>query len=123
MNRPDMMGACGLDCGTCEIRLAPHDAQAAQAVTEWFRSEGWLKPDEGMAQVLERGMVCCGCLGDRSAHWSADCWILACCVDGRGHANCSECPEFACERLEAWAVRNDGYRAALARLREPRGVG
>ena len=73
-----------------------------------------------MEQVLERRMYCTGCHGDREVHWSADCWILACCVDERGLANCSECMEFACDRLEEWAGQNDGYRTALARLREMR---
>ena len=113
---PEMMAACGLDCGTCEIRLAPHDEQAARVVVDWFRGQGWLRPDEGMEQVLARKMYCCGCLGDRSTHWSADCWILACCVDARGLADCSGCPEFACDRLVAWAAQNASYGAALKRL-------
>jgi len=113
----EMMAACGLDCGGCEIRLAPSDAQAAQTIVEWFRKEGWLAPNEGMAEVLERKMYCCGCLGDRTVHWSADCWILACCADERKLANCSQCAEFPCRRLEAWARQNAGYGAALERLR------
>ena len=113
----EMMAACGLDCGRCEIRLAPADPQAAEALMAWFRREGWLKPDEGMEQVVERKMYCCGCLGDRSTHWSADCWILACCVDQHGYPDCSECEVFPCERLEAWATQNAAYGRALARLK------
>ena len=113
-----MMAVCGLDCETCEIRLAPADPAAAQAVVDWFRREGWLSDDEGMPEVIEREMYCTGCLGDRDTHWSADCWILACCVDRRGLGNCSECEDFACDRLVQWARQNAGYGAALARLRE-----
>jgi hypothetical protein len=115
-----MMAACGLDCGPCQIRTAPTDPKAAEALLKWFRSQGWLEDGEGMEQVIERKMYCTGCLGDREAHWSADCWILQCCVDQRSLSNCSECPEFACDRLEEWAGQNDGYRAALVRLREMR---
>ena len=97
-----LMAACGLDCGGCEIRRAPSDSQAAQVVVEWFRKEGWLTADEGMAEVLERKIYCCGCLGDRTVHWSAD---------------CSQCAEFPCRRLEEWATQNAGYGAALERLR------
>lgn len=111
------MAACGLDCATCEIRLAPTDPQAARVLVDWFRQEGWLTADEGMPQVLERKMYCCGCLGDRAIHWSADCWILKCCVDDKGHANCSQCSAFPCSPLEAWAEQNAGYTAALKRLR------
>lgn len=114
---PEIMAVCGLDCGRCEIRLAPTDTQAAKALVDWFRQEGWLASDEGMAEVLERKMYCRGCLGDRSVHWSADCWILACCVDERGLTNCSQCAEFPCRRLEEWATQNAGYGVALERLR------
>ncbi len=112
-----MMAACGLDCGTCEIRLAPADPAAATAVIDWFGRQGWLSEGEGMPEVIERKMYCTGCLGDRDTHWSADCWILACCVDRRGLSNCSECEVFACHRLVEWAEQNEGYSAALARLR------
>ena len=116
----DMIAACGLDCGSCEIRLAPADPAAAKVVVDWFKRQGWLSEDEGMAQVIERKMYCTGCLEDRGTHWSSDCWILACCVDQWGHRNCSECEAFACQRLVDWANQNEGYRAALARLRELR---
>ncbi|MBN1659481.1 MAG: DUF3795 domain-containing protein [Anaerolineae bacterium] len=116
-----MMAACGLDCGTCEIRLAPTDPAAARVVVDWFRRQGWLAEGEGMAQVIERKMFCTGCLGDRATHWSADCWILACCVDRRGHRNCTQCEEFACDRLVEWAAQNESYTAALARLRQLQG--
>ena len=113
-----MMAACGLDCETCAIRLAPVDTDAARTLVDWFRREGWLADDEGMPEVLERKMYCTGCLGDRDTHWSADCWILACCVDQRGLSNCSQCEAFPCDRLVEWSKECDGYTAALARLRK-----
>jgi hypothetical protein len=109
--------ACGLDCGSCEIRLAPADEAAAQVVVEWFRSQGWLGEAEGMAQAIHRKMYCTGCLGSRETHWSADCWILHCCVDERGHSNCTQCELFPCPLLVTWAGQNESYAAALARLR------
>jgi hypothetical protein len=112
----NLIAACGLDCSSCEIRLAATDPAAAQVVVDWFKSQGWLSEGEGMAQVIERKMYCTGCLGDRDTHWSADCWILACCVDQRGYSNCSECEEFPCSRLVDWSQQNDDYRAAVARL-------
>jgi hypothetical protein len=112
-----MMAACGLDCGTCEIRLAPSDPAAARTIVDWFRRQGWLAAGEGMAEVVARKMYCTGCHGDRDTHWSPDCWILACCVDERGLDNCSECPVFPCDRLVEWAGQSASYSAALARLR------
>ena len=112
------LAACGLDCETCEIRLAPHDGDAADVILKWFRSMGWLKEDEGMDEVIERRMYCTGCHGNRETHWSADCWILTCCVDDRGLNNCSECEVFPCDRLIKWSEENDSYRAAFSTLIE-----
>jgi hypothetical protein len=111
-----LIAVCGLECESCEIRRAPFDPQAAQALVAWFQEMGWLAADEGMAQVMERRMVCQGCRGDRSLHWSADCWILKCCVDDRGLDFCYQCADFPCRRLSDWATQNDGYRQALTRL-------
>ena len=49
-------------------------------------------------------------------HWSADCWILRCCVDERGLDSCYLCPDFPCQPLNEWATQNDSYAQALSRL-------
>ena len=112
-----MIAVCGLDCTGCDIRRAPTDPEAAGRLVGWFREMGWLKAGEGMSEVIERSMYCRGCRGDRSVHWSADCWILKCCVDEKGLAFCYECDDFPCRRLEEWAGENARYTEALERLR------
>ena len=115
--RPEMMAACGQACESCNLRRLAFDPEAAREVLPWFRERGWLQAEEGLAEALERGMYCRGCHGDRVVHWSADCWILACAVDERGLHDCHECAAFPCQRLAEWAVQNDRYAAALARLK------
>ena len=112
-----MMAACGLDCGKCEIRLVLTDPGAAKVAMDWYRSRGWLSEGEGMAEVMKRKMYCTGCHGNRETHWSADCWILQCCVDQHGHSNCSQCESFPCSGLVDWAKGDESYGAALARLK------
>jgi hypothetical protein len=117
-SQAQMMAVCGLDCGTCEIRLAPVNPDAAEVVVHWFREMGWLEEGEGIAEVIERGMVCTGCREDRSLHWSPDCPLLICCVDEQHLEHCAQCEEFLCEKLEAFA--NDGqahHKAAVERLK------
>ncbi|MHB1319424.1 MAG: DUF3795 domain-containing protein [Anaerolineae bacterium] len=113
----ELMGACGIDCETCGLRIYPTDAKAAEEVLDWFHSEGWLKAEEGLAEALERKMTCTGCHGPRDTHWSCDCWIRQCAVEQRGLENCSQCPDLPCERLVAWSTENEGYAAGLERLR------
>lgn len=118
----EWIAACGLNCETCNIRLIPFDDKACEGCAEWFREMGWLEPEEGKAEILERGMYCRGCKGDRSVHWSVDddgtvdCWILDCCIDQKGLAFCSECAEFPCERLTDWSKKSEEYAAAFGRL-------
>ncbi len=115
-----MIAVCGLDCGSCDIRRVPTDAEAAGRVVAWFKEMGWLEENEGVSEVLQRSMYCQGCRGDRSVHWSADCWILKCCVDDRGLAFCYECDTFPCEKLDDWAGQNASYTQALNRLKQMR---
>ena len=113
-----MIAVWGLDCEPCDIRRAPSDPEAAERLVAWFRKEGWLKEHEGMAEVIERGMYCTGCRGDRAVHWSSDCWILRCCVDEKGHEFCYECEVFPCARLSERASQDAHYGMALDRLKE-----
>ncbi|MFO7742264.1 MAG: DUF3795 domain-containing protein [Anaerolineae bacterium] len=119
METTHMTAVCGLDCGTCEIRRARTDPGAAQVVVAWFQAMGWLEEDEGISEVIERGMTCTGCRGDRELHWSPDCSLLHCCVDESHLQHCAQCDEFVCEKLEAFA--NDGqahHREAVEHLKQ-----
>ena len=113
-----MITVCGIDCIRCPLLKASlGDARAAEHLARWLRSEGWVEEDVGAAEVLEGGPHCLGCRGDRATHWSANCWILKCCVDDKGLEFCHECDDFACELLVEWAAQNDKYTEALNRLR------
>jgi hypothetical protein len=105
-----MIAVCGLDCTDCDMREATTNPQLQRRHADWFRQE--LGQD-----VKPEDIHCAGCKGDRSMHWSADCWILQCCVDSRGLEFCSECDEFPCPRLEEWAKGSMRYGRALDRLR------
>jgi len=55
--------------------------------------------------------------GDRARHWSADCWILQCCIDKKGLEFCNQCHDFPCSGLEEWAKGDKRYEKALRRLK------
>jgi hypothetical protein len=115
--RHELIAVCGLDCGGCDIRRVPTDPGAARRIVTWFQQMGWLKPGEGVDEIVERGMYCMGCRGSREVHWSPTCWILRCCVDDRRLSFCAECTEFPCRRLRTWADESKRYEQAMARLR------
>ncbi len=117
---PEMLAACGLDCGPCPIRLIPIDEEASKGVINWFIEMGWLKEDEGVAEAIEKKMYCTGCQGDRSTHWSGDCQIMLCCVDEEHKQHCGQCPQLmTCEKLEAFASAGpEDHTKAVNNLRE-----
>lgn len=114
-----LIAACGLDCTDCDIRRAATDPQMQRKFVAWFKEKRNL-------DVNPETIRCSWCKGDRASHWSADCWILNCCVDRKHLEHCSDCQEFPCPRLEEWSKKSERYGQALARLvqmREARGLG
>jgi hypothetical protein len=104
-----LLAACGIDCTTCDIRLAPGDPGMRQRIVDWLR-------ESLHREVAPDQIRCSWCKGDRTAHWSTDCWILHCCVDERRFEFCSECGDFPCPRLVEWSKQDEGYGRALKRL-------
>jgi hypothetical protein len=105
-----LMGACGLDCTECEIRRASENPELARTIADWLRQHG-------SPRVRPEDIRCSGCKGDRARHWSADCWILLCCVDNKGLEFCYECQDFPCSGLKEWARKDKRYEQALSRLK------
>jgi hypothetical protein len=116
MSANELTAACGLDCGACDILRVTTDAEAAQRVLAWLREREWLREDEGVADIIRRSMYCEGCRSDRELHWSPDCWILNCCVDGKGLEFCCQCDAFPCGPLSEWARGSGRHARALDRL-------
>ena len=112
------IAACGLDCSKCPIPEINKDLETAQKWVGQFREWEMLKEGEGAEEIMARGPYCVNCHGERSVHWSANCQILKCCVDEKGLENCSQCEEFACERLVEWSKERPQHARALETLRQ-----
>lgn len=107
----EIIGVCGLICTGCDILEASTNPEIAQKIADWFKKER-------NTDVKLEDICCLGCKGDRTKHWSADCWILQCCVDKKGLEFCSECEDFPCDKLVEWAKEDKRYEEALNRLKE-----
>ena len=112
-----MLGVCGLNCGACDIYMACRgDEVKMKEILDWFREKRGLdlKPEQ---------VRCDGCTGDLSRHWSKDCKMMLCARE-RGVKLCSDCPDFLCPKLEAFA--NDStphHRRSVENLRRIREMG
>lgn len=111
-NNKPMIAVCGIDCATCGIRLAPDNPEIAERLVKSFQENGLIPHAEPSI------FHCDGCRGDRSKHWSENCWILKCCVDDKGLEYCSQCRDFPCNELAEWSAQNERYQKAFNRLKD-----
>ena len=105
-----LIACCGIDCTACDMRAAVNDEELRRGIAKLFSDN--LKKDIPLSSI-----GCTWCRGKREGHRSEDCWILKCCMDDKKLKHCSECPDFACTKLEEWARQSERYTQALARLR------
>ena len=93
-----MIAACGLDCAQCESYQATQTGDLpmlAAVVDKWtleFHATG----------LTVENIQCDGCMtpGRKTSH-CGECDIRQCAIR-HGVANCSACPEYACEQLTAF---------------------
>jgi hypothetical protein len=107
-----MIAPCGIDCAQCEIYKATNDPQLAEQTAKRWRETWAPKADASW-------FVCQGCRADRTLCWTDDCKIYPCCVEQHGLNSCSQCDEFPCATLEAWAT-DPSHAAQFERLKEMR---
>lgn len=105
-----LIAYCGIDCGRCNIYLAPNNPKIAKDLIRTFEG-AWdnVKPED---------FSCSTCRGPIDECWSSECWIRDCCSKTKKLNYCYECDEFPCANLEKWALKSKGYKKALNRLRK-----
>lgn len=116
------LAACGLDCNTCNLYRATFDMEAAAALTEWFRSRGWIGADEGAEAIRRMTPLCLGCWTQTGPCWCGECRLRACCED-HARADCGECADFPCAAYRAWTVGQSHHQAAMEFLQKRRAGG
>ncbi len=105
---------CGLDCGQCEAYLATqaNDEAAKERIAARWREE-FQAPGITVASI-----TCDGCLAfdGRLGGHCLECDIRAC-GEQKGLVNCASCPDYACEKLQAFFTQAPGARERLDALR------
>lgn len=112
---------CGLCCGECNLYLAGWDPEAARALVEWFRSRGWIGPDEGAEAVMKRAPLCTGCRATEGVRFCGECTLRTCC-ENRGLNDCGECADFPCKAYREWADGLPHHEKAMTFLMEKREI-
>ena len=105
-----LIAICGLNCGECDIYLAPSNPVIAKKLVKRF---------DGMwDDVKAIDFHCSTCRGKSVDYWTEECWIRDCCVDNKKLESCYECKEFPCIKLIEWAKKSERYANALQNLKD-----
>jgi hypothetical protein len=113
-----LISVCGLTCHTCPIFRTPFDKEAGSQTLMWFKNQGWYDEKQTVEDIIRNGDYCKGCRSDREdIHWSANCFILECCIDRKKLNYCFECDQFPCQELEKWTKEGEHHKKAISNLR------
>jgi hypothetical protein len=88
-----LLSRCGYRCDLC---LAYRPNVEANPANQQMLSDGWHKYF-GFRIPAER-ILCDGCLADNRRLIDKACPVRPCVIQ-RGMANCSECPDYSCDKL------------------------
>jgi hypothetical protein len=90
-----MIGVCGIVCTECpayQATQADDDDLRAKTAEEWSQMYG--------ADIKTEHINCDGCTTPgRKIHHCSECEMRACGI-AKGLENCSQCTEYACDKLE-----------------------
>jgi hypothetical protein len=115
MNR--IVAYCGLICTDCAAYIATQadDRAALEQVAAQWREE------YNAPHITVESVICDGCLdGGRKCSHCSECEIRACGV-ARGVVNCAHCPDYACDKLEAFFGFVPPARTVLSEIRQSLG--
>ncbi len=104
---------CGLDCAQCPAYVATqaNDRPAQEQLLAQWRVQ-FNVPDMPIEATM-----CDGCTSKgRHGGYCMECPVRACGVE-RGVANCAYCPDYACDKLQAFFERGPEMRTMLEEIR------
>jgi hypothetical protein len=109
-----IVGCCGIVCSGCPAYVATQkndDALRAQTAKEWSAMFH--------ANIQPADINCDGCPSDgpRLFAHCLECEIRAC-ARGKKVSTCAACPEYACQKLEAFLAQVPEARQTLEELRK-----
>ncbi len=118
-NNEKLVAPCGLYCGACPMYIATQqkDEEKIKGMLKQFSA--------GKTNVAMEDMLCDGCIADgRVASFCRKCGIRDCVSQKTKSRLCSDCSDFACDRVTKF--NNDGmlhHAEALSNLRQLRSMG
>jgi uncharacterized CHY-type Zn-finger protein len=108
INKNTKLAFCGIDCAGCDAYIA---TQTNNQELKEKTLETWKK--QFNAEMTLDAVTCDGCVsGGCHGGYTGECPIRACGM-AKGIANCGLCPEYSCEKLDAFVAHIPGGRERL----------
>jgi hypothetical protein len=113
-----MISYCGLVCSTCPIHVATLETNKEIQRKKRFEIAKLCREQYGMDYNAENITDCDGCLTENGRLFSGckTCEIRKCAKEKRAE-NCAYCTEYACEKLEAFFVKEPTSKSHLDEMR------
>jgi hypothetical protein len=104
---------CGLVCSDCPAYVATQTGNRElleRTASEWSQAFH--------ASITPESILCDSCIAtsDRLCSHCYECEVRLCGVE-RGVANCAVCPDYGCQRLEAFLAMAPDARQSLEQIR------
>ncbi len=114
----EMVAYCGLACHTCPIYLATQQENREERARMRAEIAKQCREHYGMDYAPEDITDCDGCRAESGRLFKAsrNCLIRKCAQE-KGLQNCAYCPEYACEKLEAFFRTEATARTRLDAIR------
>ena len=115
------MAACGIDCSECaQYKVTmKNDMKEAELLVDWFKSQGWIRENDGAEAVVKKAPLCKGCWNiTDDCFWKCGCGSIdfRICCNEKQINHCGDCVEFPCENYEKWSDRHESHKKAKEHL-------
>lgn len=108
----DLIAYCGIDCGSCPLYKATvenSDELKGQVKADW-------ESRYQLSLSLE-DMACLGCKSDVVYKYCVHCDLKSCNMS-KGTANCTQCSDYACDRIQKFYAHQESNHAEVRILKK-----
>jgi hypothetical protein len=114
----ELLAYCGINCSTCPIYLVTRESHKEEQAKKRLEIARLIGEHYGTNYEAANVTDCDGCLtkGERIFSGCKDC-VIRNCARSKSIENCAYCPEYSCEKLEAFFLKDPQAKTRLEEVR------
>jgi hypothetical protein len=114
---PENLGYCGLNCHTCPIYTSTRIEDRSEQFKIRTEIARVCREEYGLMYDVEDVTDCDGCTTENILFPGCRACKIRNCVRERRYASCILCPEFVCDLLEDFYIKDPSARTNLEKIR------